>query len=155
VVLLILGVVTALAFPVIRSLSGNHLKLTARHLVRTVFFVSDRAIATKRIYRLNYDLNRQTYWVSLRSGEGDFSPVASDGLKQTALSGTVQFMDVVTLHQGKVTLGEAYTDFYPVGRVDKPTLHLTDEDKNILTLAFNPMTGRVKVYEGYIDEVGK
>jgi len=155
VVVLILSVATALAFPVIQSLGSGNLKLTARHLVRAVYFLSNRAVATKRIYRLNYDLKEQAYWVTTPTGEGEFSPVAFEGLARTGLLGTVQFMDVETLHQGKVTEGKAYTDFYPMGRVEKTTLHLTDEAKNILTLVFNPVTGRVKVYEGYMEEAGK
>ena len=155
VVLLILGVVAILAFPTIRSLSGNDLKLSARHLVRTVYFISDRASATKRVYRLNYDLKQHEYWATVRSGEGEFTPLAAAGLTRTALPRTIRFVDADTLHQGKVTEGEAYTDFYPVGRVDKTTLHLTDEDENVLTLVVNPITGRVKVYEGYLEEIGK
>lgn len=155
VVLLILSVVTALTFPVIRSLGSSDLKLTARHLVRAVYFLSNRAAATKRVYRLNYDLKQHEYWATVRSGEGEFTPVDAAVLTRTTLPRTIQFVDADTLHQGKVTEGEAYTDFYPVGRVDKTTLHLTDEDKNVLTLVVNPITGRVKVYEGYLEESGK
>lgn len=155
VVLLILGVVTALAFPVMHSLGSSDLKLTARHLVRAVFFLSDRAAATKRVYRLNYDLNQHEYWATVRSGAGEFTPVDAAVLTRTALPRAIRFVDADTLHHGKVAEGEAYTDFYPVGRVDKTTLHLTDEDKNVLTLVVNPITGRVKVYEGYLEESGK
>jgi general secretion pathway protein H len=155
VVLLILGVVAALSFPVIHSLGSSDLKLTALHLIRSVKFLSNRAAATKRIYRLNYDMNQHEYWATVRSGEGEFTPVGAAVLTRTTLPRAIRFVDADTLHQGKVTEGEAYTDFYPVGRVDKTTLHLTDEDQNILTLVVNPITGRVKVYEGYLDETGK
>jgi hypothetical protein len=73
-------------------------------------------------------------------------------VSRTRLPDIVRFADVNTLKQGKVTLGVAYTDFYPVGRVDKTTVHLTDERKENLTLVVNPVTGRVKVYEGYQEE---
>lgn len=153
VVLLILGVVAALAFPTLQRLTEDELKLAARHLVRTVYFLADRAAATKRVYRLNYDLDRQEYWVTSRSAEGEFNPVTSDGSARTTLPETVQFKDVATLRQGKVTLGEAYTDFYPLRRVDKTLLHLTDRNQHVLTLAINPITARVTVYEGYREEI--
>lgn len=155
VVLLIIGLVAALAFPVLRSFGSSDLKFATRHLVRTVYFLADRAAATKRIYRLNYDLEKHEYWATVRSGEGNFVPVDATVLTRTTLPETVRFADAETLHQGKVTEGEAYTDFYPVGRVDKTTLHLTDKDENSLTLVVNPVTGRVKVYEGYQEEIGK
>lgn len=153
VVLLILGLVAAFAIPTLRGFWSSDLNLTTRHLVRTVYFLADRAAATKRIYRLNYDLNQHEYWATVRSGEGDFVPVDSTVMKQVVLPDRIRFTDVVTLHQGKVSEGQAYTDFYPVGRVDKTTLHLIDKDERNLTLIINPVTGRVKVYEGYQEEV--
>jgi len=150
--MLILGVVAALAFPTIHNFTSSDLRQSARHLVRTVYFLADRAAATKKIYRLNFDLERGEYWVAVRSGEGEFASVDTDIATRTRLPEVVRFKDVNTLQQGKVTLGVAYTDFYPVGRVDKTTVHLTDEQKDELTLVVNPVTGRVKVYEGYLEE---
>jgi general secretion pathway protein H len=155
VVLLILGLVAAFAIPTLRGFWSSDLNLTTRHLVRTVYFLADRAASTKRIYRLNYDLNEHEYWVTVRSGEGEFVPVDSTILKRVALPERIRFTDVITLHQGKVTEGQAYTDFYPVGRVDKTTLHLIDKDEKSLTLIINPVTGRVKIYDGYQEEVSK
>jgi len=152
IVMLILGVVAAWAFPTIQNVGSSDLRLSARHLVRTVYFLADRAAATKKIYRLNYDLDRREYWVAVQSGKGEFTPLDTAVVKRTKLPEIVRFTDVNTLHQGKVTLGVAYTDFYPVGRVDKTTVHLTDEHKDDLTLVVNPVTGRVKVYEGYLEE---
>ena len=152
VVMLILGVVVALAFPTIHNFTSSDLRQSARHLVRTVYFLADRAAATKKVYRLNFDLDRREYWVAVRSGEGEFAPVDTAVATRTRLPEIVRFTDVNTLQQGKVTLGVAYTDFYPVGRVDKTTVHLTDERKDNLTLVVNPVTGRVKVYEGYLEE---
>ena len=151
VVLLILGVVAALAFPTLHSLSSSDLKFSARHLVRTVYYLADRAAARKTVYRLNYDLEQQTYWATVRSATGEFVPLDSVVLVRTHLPKTVQFKDVATLHHGKVTLGKAYTDFYSVGRLDKTVIHLQDQDEKTLTLVFNPVTGRVKVLEGYVE----
>jgi len=155
VVLLILALVAAFAIPTIRSLSSSELKLTTRHLVRTVYFLADRAAATKHVYRLNFDLNEHEYWATIQSGKGEFTPVDPTFLQRVKMPTAVQFADVVTLHQGKVTEGQAYTDFYPVGRVDKTTIHMVDRDKNNLTLVINPVTGRVNIYDGYQEEVPK
>ena len=154
VVLLILGVVATLAFPALHNLVSRDLKTSARHLIRTVYFLYDRAAATKLDYRLYYNLERQEYWAVVRSGD-EFVPVAATFLGRTTLPETVRFKDVSTLHQGKVTEGEAYTGFDPVGRVDKTIFHLAQGDQHELTLVVNPITGRVKVYEGYWEETGK
>ncbi len=151
-VLLILAVVIGLAFPVLQRVSTNDLRLTARRLVQTIYFLADRAAATKRTYRLHYNLDRHEYWVAVQTSEGEEAPPQSPLLKRTVFPESVRFKDVITLRQGKAALGEAYTDFHPVGRVDKTVLRLTDEAENTLTLVVNPLTGKVKVYEGYIEE---
>lgn len=150
IVLLILGVVAALAFPSLHRLSSSHLQLTARHLIRTVYFLADRAATTKRAYRLNYNLDRQEYWATVRSGD-EFVPVDATVLTRTIFPSAVRFKDVATPRHGKVMLGETYTDFYPVGRVDKTIVHLTDEKEQALTLVVNPLRGRVRVMEGYVE----
>ena len=152
VVLLILGIVLALAFPALHSLSSNDLKLTARHMIRTVYFLANRAAVTKRTYRLHYDLDRHEYWASVRSESGEFVPVSATTVTRKSLPESVRFEGVDTLRQGKITLGKAHTDFYPVGRIDKTVLHLIDKNERALTLVLNPLTGRVKVYEGYLEE---
>lgn len=151
-VIFFLGIVAAMAFPTLQSLSRNDMSLTVRHLSKTIVHLADQSAATKQIYRLNYDLDSQEYWASVRKGE-NFVPVQSAYLKRVALPDTVSFKDILTLRGGKVIRGEAHTDFYPVGRVERTVFHLVDEDGANLTLFVNPLTGRIKIFDGYREEV--
>jgi general secretion pathway protein H len=156
-VLFVIGLVLAVSFPKIAGLGRGDLRQTSRHLIRTVQILVDRAEATKKLYRLNYDLERQEYWATVlqpvSEEAGEFVPVNSALLKRVALPDPIRFKDVVTLRQGKITEGEAYTQFYSSGLVERTLFHITDEDQGeSLTLIIQPLTGRVKVLEGYVEE---
>lgn len=151
-VMFLIGIVAAMTFPTLQSLTRNDTNLTVRHLVKTINHLADQSASTKQVFRLNYDLDSQEYWATVRSGE-EFIPYQSVHLKRVALPETVSFKDILTLRGGKVIRGEAHTDFYPVGRVERTVFHLVDENEKNLTLFVNPLTGRVKVFDGYREEV--
>jgi general secretion pathway protein H len=155
-VLFVIGLVLAVMFPKLAGFGRGDLKQASRHLIRTIQVLVDRAEATKRLYRLNYDLERQEYWATVlqpvTNEAGEFVPVNSVLLKKVALPDPIRFSDVVTLRQGKITEGEAYTQFYPSGLVERTLFHLTDEkQEETVTLIVQPLTGRVKVLEGYVE----
>lgn len=152
VVLLIIGIVLVLAFPTLHRLGSNDLSLSARHLVRTVFFMAHQAAATKQVYRLNFDLDRNEYWATVGSPEGNFQPAEATLFKRTVLRAPVRFKDAVTAQDGKVSIGEVHTDFSPVGRVDKTILHLIGERDAEMTIVILPMLGKTRVYDGYFEE---
>jgi len=154
-VLFVIGLVVAVTFPKLTGFGRGDLKLSSRHLIRTVQLLVDRAEATKRLYRLNYDLEKQEYWAtvlqSASGGEGEFVPVDPALLTRVTLPEPIRISDVTTLRQGKITEGEAYTQFYPNGWVERTLFHLTDQEKETVTLVVQPLTGRVKVLEGYVE----
>lgn len=150
-VLFVIGLVVAVTFPKLTGFGRGDLKRTSRHLIRTVQLLVDRAEATKRLYRLNYDLKKQEYWATVLQGEGEFVSVDPALLTRVTLPEPIRISDVTTLRQGKITEGEAYTQFYPNGLVERTLFHLTDQKKETITLIIQPLTGRVKVLEGYVE----
>ena len=151
-VLFIVGLLLATVFPKLSGLGQGDLKPASRHLIRTVQLIMDRATATKRLYRLHYDLENQQYWATVLQGNGEFVPVDPTILTRVTLPKPIEIEDVTTLRHGKVTQGEAYTQFYPTGMVEKTLLHLSRGDEDTVTLIIQPLTGRVKVKEGYVEE---
>ena len=146
-----MSLVSLLVIPKLQSFLGPDLSGTARHLIATIRHLRDQAEITKQIYRLNYDLDAGEYWAGAVR-ETEASEETSPAIKRIALPGRIRFQDVVTLHQGKVTGGKAFTQFYPVGRVEKTLIHLTLDRDQVLTLVINPLTGSVKVYDHYVEE---
>ena len=151
VVLFILGLLLLLIYPKFQSLTEDGLQTASRHLVGVIQYLYHETIATRKIHRLSYDLKASEYRVSVVNSNGELASPAPLLERRVSLPRGVTFQDVVTLHQGKVTEGEAYTQFFPVGLAEKTVIHLADRGKRVFTLEINPLTGRVKVYEGYIE----
>lgn len=151
VALSIIGLVLLLSFPRVQHLFGDDLRNASRHLIGTIRYLYNEASASKKIYRLNYDLAEKKYWITVLDEEGKFVSADDAMAKRTFLPRKIQFQDIYTLHNGKVTEGEVFTQFYPEGRVDRTVIHLKETDKNLMTLIVNPLTGKVAVHDSYIE----
>jgi len=151
VVLLVIGLVVAITFPKFQELAGGDVKRVSRKLIGTIQYLYEEALANRRIYRLNYDLTQQQYWASTLQESTASTQREVSVFPKTTLPTGVMLEDVVVLHEGKVNRGETFTEFYPIGGVEKSIIHLRDDGGEIVTLEINPLTGRVRVYEGYRD----
>ena len=163
VVLFIVSLISLVVLPKLQGFLAPDLPGTARHLIAMIQHLHDEAEATRQIHRLNYDLNTREYWVSLVSetssatggADGGSQEAAPAVIKRIALPDRIWFKDITTLHQGKVSEGQAFTQFYPSGRVEKTLIHLTLGKDQVLALIINPLTGAVKVYDHYIEKEEK
>ena len=146
-VLLILGLVLALVLPRIGQSEG--LANTSRKLIGTIRSLHTAATTSKRLHRLYVDLDRHAYWWTRVDSNRETS--SSDPLlhNYVSLPSHIRFQDVSTFHQGKTDSGRGFIQFFPQGGAEKAVIHLTDENKNVLTLALNALTARVRVIDGY------
>ncbi len=151
VVLLVIGLVLTITFPKFQEFTGGNIKSVSRKLIGTIQYLYEEALANRRIYRLNYDLTQQQYWASALRESTESTREEVPVLPKTALPTGVMLEDVVVLHEGKVNRGETFTEFYPIGGVEKSIIHLRGDRGEMLTLEINPLTGRVRVDEGYRD----
>jgi general secretion pathway protein H len=153
-VIFIIGLVLGLVFPRLIDLTGGSVRGTTQHLVRSIQILMDRATATKHLYRLNYDIENGRYWATVMGSEGQFEPVDPQLVQPVTLKEPIRFKDIVTLRQGKVTEGEAFTQFYPSGRVERTFVHLArgDDDEEEVTMIIEPLTGRIRLKDGYVEE---
>ena len=151
VVLLIIGLMALILLPRITGLSGGNLKTVTRHLIGTIQTLRDEAQLRQKILRLNFNLSSQLYDISMLKESGEFVSYQTESLGKVQLPFQTHLKDVVTLRQGKVTEGTAYLFFYPLGRVEKAFLHF-EENGRPLTLKVFSLSGKVKLYDGYIEE---
>ncbi|MBI3805070.1 MAG: prepilin-type N-terminal cleavage/methylation domain-containing protein [Nitrospirae bacterium] len=148
-VVLIMAVVALFVFPRISSFGAGDLKWTARHFAGLIQYLAQESSTTKQTYRLYFNLENGAYWVGTLKGDGEFVETTDPMTSRRILPREVSFVDVVTPQQGKVNQGEAFMQIYPVG-LEKAWIHLKQGDRK-WTLVVNPLTGRVKVYDEYVD----
>jgi len=151
VVLMVIGVVMALTFPKFQNLLQGDIKSVSIKMIGTIQYLYDEASVRRKVYRLNFDLSEGLYWGSYLEESGESSRIDTPVLSKILIPDGVKIKDVVVLHEGKVTHGKTFTEFYPNGGLEKTTIHLEDNQGKQLTLQINPLTGRVRVHEGYHD----
>ncbi len=148
-VIVILGITAAMVFPKLSAFGAGDLKRTIRHLSGVIEHLAQESSSTQQIYRLHYDLEEGAYWAEMLQANLEYAPINDPLVKRRKLPEGIVFLDVITPRHGKIESGKAYTELYPMG-VEKSTIHLKKEDR-VWTLLINPLTGRVKVVDRYVE----
>jgi prepilin-type N-terminal cleavage/methylation domain-containing protein len=153
IVVFILALMAMLVTPALHRFAGGDARSASRELTGFVSALVQDAVATHTIQRLYYDLDQREYWVTMLNPVGGVLEESAPVGSKRRLPSDVRFEDVVTAHQGLMTSGTAFTQFFPSGAVTRTTIHLKDADDARYTLSVNPVTGRVAVTDGYVDVV--
>jgi len=157
VVMMIMGMTAFLVIPRIDSFRAGEIKRTSRRLAGLVQQLTQDAASTKQRHRLYFNLDTDEYWAVLVQKKGiresDHVIILEEKpmIKRRRLPDGILFEDVVTAQKGKVTEGDVFSEFYPIG-IESMTIHLK-EGESKWTLIANPLTGRVKIFDFYFDEL--
>jgi hypothetical protein len=150
IVILLLSFLLLLSIPRFGAvLVGQRLNSTGHLITGMVRYLYDQSTAKKRVYRLNYQLGDGEIWVTFPNDEGEFvEDQASTFTRRRKLPPGIRFEDVVTAAE-KVKEGQAYTQFFPSGLVDRSIVHLRADDGSQLSVLIHPLSGRVTIEPGY------
>lgn len=150
-VLLVLGIVMATVAPRFAGTFERQQLRSAVNVVHgTVRYVHAHAALTKRIYRVLFDLDRQVMSVCYLSGETCILETGRE-LRDYAFPPNVRLLDVVSPQGAKIREGLAATHFHPTGLAEPSVIHLITDSNQKITLIIEPLAGRVKVYDDYVD----
>jgi general secretion pathway protein H len=154
VVLFIVGLLIATIAPRLGNVGGARLDATAKRLAAVVRYLAGEAALQNRPYRLNYDLDKHTYWITtlVATQDGaefkeDLSPLS----RAVQLPPAITFADVQAPGVGRVSVGRVYTHFLPQGYTDPTLIHLRDQHSRVVTVLIPALTGEARIYEGYVD----
>ena len=150
-VVVIVGILFALVIPYFPGLfATTKLRVAARDLTGTLIYARYLAITERVNHRVNYDLDREEYWIS--KGEKDslnsrgvYSKLRTSLGRTRALPEGVKIKDIST-PRGEFSGGKDYTTFNPDGSAELSSLHLQNKEGNIHTVIILKTTGRVKTY---------
>lgn len=151
VALLIVAVLLTFLTPRFRELTEYDIKSSSRRLAGTIKYLFSEAALRHTHYRLNYDLKKGEYWVTYLDESKEFKEDPSILSSRVRLPGTIHFEDIVTQHGGKVYEGETFTQFFPNGWVEETIIHLGDKRERHYSLLVMPLTGRVRIYDRYVE----
>jgi competence protein ComGC len=149
IVILLLSFVLLLTIPRFGAvLQAQRLNSSGHLITGMVRYVYDQSTAKKRLYRLNYHLQEGELWVTYLTDDGEFLDDLSRMAQRRKLPLGVRFEDVVTPVE-KVKEGQAYTQFFPTGLVDRSMVHLRTDNGSQLSVLIQPLGGRVQIETGY------
>ena len=147
VVLFLVSLVAILVLPKLSLRHGAKLPALARRLSGEIQVLQWEAISRQRMVRLDYDLNRGAFSASILAPSGNLSPFETTGVHPFRLSSPLRIRLVRVLHEGKVSDGKTFTQFFPTGSVEPTTIVLEDGDHR-MTLILHGITGRIEVVNG-------
>lgn len=151
-VVLIIGIVVAVAFPRFANIGGGDLKLEARTLTGRIQGLYAEAAFTRRPHRLVFDLDQDRYAAEVMNVESrTFVPVDPTFMAPVQLPSGIDLKDVTTARAGKREEGQVALLFDPMGQAEFATIHLEARGGGTLTLEINPLTGKVAIEDGYVE----
>lgn len=158
-VILVIGIVGALVLPRFGGLLDRQQTRRSVNVLRgMVRQLHAKAALTKRIYRLNFDLEGQRvtacYLQSLSPDESEEAACVVESSREMRgfdMPGAVRLLDVVSASGEKISEGTAMTHFHPTGLAEPSVVHLQTLDDTHVTLFIEPLAGRVKVVPGYAE----
>jgi prepilin-type N-terminal cleavage/methylation domain-containing protein len=133
VVIFIISLMASLVFPAFYG-SGSKIKSDARRMASLLRYLNDNAISAKETYPLKFDLQ-----------EGELSWKGPDGERSEKVA---SLAGVDLQSKGELKKGDVTVFFSPLGIREYMALHLRDDEKE-MTVSINPVSGRVKVAEGW------
>ncbi len=158
-VLLVIGIAAAVAMPrVAGMLDRQQMRRTLNTLRGTVRYLQANAAMSKHVYRLTFDLDHQTLSpcrlretrreeVGAQSREEVCEPV----LRPYRLPDAVRIVDVIGPQGEKIREGEAHTHFHPTGLAEPSIVHFRGDRDRQMTLQIQPLAGRIRVFDGYVE----
>jgi len=157
VVIFIMGLLLSLVMPYLGGFKRAALRSQARRLAGRATFMYDEAAGHKVVLRLTFNLDLNGYAVQRLDPYAMrpvFEPDQSPAAGTVFLPPEIRIRDVTVEGIGTARRGLIATNFYPEGYVDATIVHLEDSGGEVMTLMFNPLTGKVAITQGDVEPPG-
>lgn len=153
VVLVIIGMAMALVLPRLPSSSSDDLKTSARMLAATIRYMQERAATARTTFFLRLEPGTDNVRVLEAAPDGSEVEPADPLLRKRPVKEGIQVADVIIPRLGKLSNEQVRLVVGVGGLRDFVTIHLRSSGDTFLTVMAFPSGGKVKVYEGYQEEI--
>lgn len=150
-VLLIVAILLAFSIPRLGNLTEYNLRVACRRLAGTAKYLFHRSTVKRTIYRLNFDLKGNEYWVTFQNENLEFVSDSSSLARRVRLPRGISFEDVVIPGRGRFSGEEVRTHFFPKGWVEETFIHLRDSRGRQATVHILPLSASVRIDDRYVE----
>lgn len=144
-----MSAVVLIALPRTSFIDALSLDSEARRAAGLFRYLDSAASAKKTYYMVQFHPAQGAIGVSFSTTGADFKETRGDVPGGFTLSRDTKMLDVTVEGLGKIDSGEAAVVFNPGAGAGAFTLHL-GKNGRIVTVSYNPYSGKVKLTEGYI-----
>jgi type II secretory pathway pseudopilin PulG len=150
-IMLVLFLIVGMLSLVIPRISfGENLGSVTRRWVGALKSFQEMAMMTQKTVRLYVDMDRGMYWPMVIDGKEEKIPLDPTWAMPITLPETIRFTDV-QVGTTRKEAGRVDIFFYPNGRIDQATVHLTDVNNNIMGVFVEPVTSLIRLTDYRID----
>lgn len=151
VVVILLGLIFSFAAPKFRdAVLTDDLKSATRRLIGKIRELRSDAIQKHVDYYLNFDLEKNGYWLVSGNVTPEGHTSAPDN-NAVYLPDTVRITDIWFKDKGKKMAGDTAIKFTKNGYAQQSAIHLESEDGREFTIVVNQFLSKVKVFESYVE----
>ena len=150
IIMILIGIVLLFAIPKLGGLEDTKLRSASRELAGTIQSLFDESVLKKVAYQLVFDITERKYLIIEKNQDKEASEVIDVTNRYKRLPEKIFIKDIETETTQKATEGRVTIEFYPDGFMDKCIIHISN-GKNDYTLVTTPLTGKVKILEGYVE----
>lgn len=150
VVVVLVGLLLGLVVPRLSGFGEDRLDATARRIAGMTRHIYNEAALTGQEHRIRIDLKQQRIEGLRLEEDGELTVLSGNG-RGAELPEDVRFVDVDLVGVKKVTDGRIETRVLPVGWLDETVIHLRADEKRVVSLHLQPLTGMTEIRDGYID----
>ncbi len=152
IVMAIIGMVMLLVLPRLPSSDQENLKTSARTLASTLRYVQERAATSRTAYYLALAPGTESLKILEVGGDGSPKEPSDPMLQKSPVKEGIMVADVRIPRLGKVIDGQLRVDIGVGGIRDFVTIHLRSAEGKFWTVMAFPSGGKVKAYEGYLED---
>ena len=150
-IMLVLFLIVGMLSLVIPRISiGDNLGSVARRWVGALKSFQEMAMMTQKTVRLYVDMDRGMYWPMVIDGKEEKIPLDPTWAMPITLPETIRFADI-QIGATRKESGRIEMFFYPNGRIDQATVHLTDVNNDIMGVFVEPVTSMIRLTDHRID----
>lgn len=153
VVLVLLSLAAAVVVPRLPAMQESRLRASARQLATQLRYLDERAVTGKIPYILRINLDEQKIDVVSKTATGDDAPPDDPFLQRSPLQEGIIIRDLHTERLGTVSEGTVRIAYGPGGLSELLLIHLAIPGGSNVTVQALPVSGIVRIAEGYLEEI--
>lgn len=146
VVISLLAIISVMTVPLLLNQGDGGQRRALRNLAGNVKLLYNEAALTREIHLLTFDLEKGSFSTFRMERNGNLQEKVPVDAPRSLEPLRIEQVQVVG--KGRFRSGEVTVQIFPQGWMEETLVQLVDDENQVTTLSFVPMTGSTRIYDG-------